>query len=74
VAVVGFGASLALLNVDGFIVERNVARAAAGEELDVEYLSSLTSDAVPQLLESYNNAELSADMRERLGLPGEDDQ
>lgn len=67
IAAVGFGASLALLNVDGFIVERNVARAAAGEELDVEYLSSLTSDAVPQLLESYNNAELSADMRERLG-------
>lgn len=67
IAVVGFGASLAVLNVDGFIVERNVARAAAGEELDIEYLSSLTSDAVPQLLESYNNAELPADMREKVG-------
>jgi len=53
---VGFGASLAMLNVDGFIVRQNVARAARGHELDTIYLTSLSDDAVPSLF-----AVLSAD-------------
>jgi hypothetical protein len=67
IAVVGFGASLAVLNVDGFIVNRNVTRAAAGEELDVEYLNALSSDAVPQLLANYTNPALPENVREKLG-------
>lgn len=67
IAVVGFGASLAVLNVDGFIVKRNVQRAAAGETLDVSYLNALSSDGVPQLLASYLDAETPADVREKLG-------
>lgn len=67
IALVGFGASLALLNVDGFIVNRNVQRAASGEELDVEYLNALSSDSVPQLLKNFTNSELPGDVREQLG-------
>ena len=67
IAVVGFGASLALLNVDGFIVNRNVSRAAAGEELDVAYLNALSADAVPQLLANYTDPALPKNVREKLG-------
>lgn len=67
IAVVGFGASLAVINVDGFIVKRNVARAAAGEKLDVAYLNALSTDAVPQLYKSFGDGNLKADVREKLG-------
>jgi hypothetical protein len=44
-----------------------VTRAAAGEELDVEYLNALSSDAVPQLLANYTNPALPENVREKLG-------
>ena len=46
---VGFALTLALVNVDAFIVERNSQRFAETEKLDVEYLLQLTDDAVPGL-------------------------
>jgi hypothetical protein len=67
VCVVGFGASLALINVDRFIAARNIDRAMAGEELDVAYLNSLTSDAVPVMIERYQEPGLSASVKEDLG-------
>ena len=67
VAVIGFGASLAMLNVDGFIVNRNVQRAAAGEELDLAYLNTLSSDAVPDLLTNYKDPNLSPEAVHKLG-------
>lgn len=67
IAVVGFGASLAVLNVDGFIVKRNVQRAVAGEALDVAYLNALSADAVPQLIASYADSETPEDVQEKLG-------
>jgi len=67
VALVGFGVSLAILNVDGFIVNRNVQRAQAGEELDLGYLNTLSTDAVPQLVNNYSNEELPLETREMLG-------
>ncbi len=50
-AVMGFVVSLSLMNVDGFIARQNVARAQAGAELDIQYLGSLSVDAVPALVE-----------------------
>ncbi|MEX2162001.1 MAG: DUF4173 domain-containing protein [Anaerolineales bacterium] len=55
-AVVGFTASLALLNVDGFIAATNVARAADGSQLDFRYLGSLSADSVPSLIAGYTQA------------------
>jgi hypothetical protein len=45
----GFALTLNLLNVDDFIVRRNAERAQAGSELDLNYLTNLSEDAVPAL-------------------------
>ena len=47
----GFAATLALLNVDQFIVERNRSRYGQTGDLDVAYLASLSDDAVPGLVD-----------------------
>lgn len=57
-ASLGFALTLNLLNVDAFIVRQNVARAAAGDGLDVPYLASLSADAVPALAAAYTDESL----------------
>ena len=66
-ASIGFAGSLAVLNVDGFIVRQNVERAVQGQELDVAYLASLTGDSIPELIGKFNDTNLSKDIHERLG-------
>lgn len=66
-ASIGFGLTLTLLNVDGFIVRQNVARAAAGSELDVAYLASLSPDSVPALVAAYQDQTLPGDTRDAVG-------
>jgi len=66
-AVIGFTMTLALINVDGFIVRKNVARAMIGEELDVRYLSSLSDDAVPAMVKYYNDPAISGNVHNALG-------
>jgi hypothetical protein len=51
----GFTMTLALVNVDGMIVDWNSRRAQAGRALDAEYLITLGDDAVPGLLEVYRS-------------------
>lgn len=63
----GFGVSLALLNVDGFIVRENVARAMQGEQLDTGYLSMLSDDSVPVVAQIYQAASTPAWIREAMG-------
>lgn len=49
-AIVGFAASLNLLNVDAFIVQQNIARSEnTNQDLDYAYLADLSDDAVPAL-------------------------
>lgn len=57
IAIFGFGVSLGVINVDGFIVEQNIARINAGQKLDVAYLSSLSPDAVPAILRAFHSQE-----------------
>ncbi len=67
-ASLGFAGSLALLNVDGFIVRQNVERAVQGQDLDVAYLaSSLSTDSIPALVGKFNDLELSQEIHEQLG-------
>jgi hypothetical protein len=66
-ASIGFGVTLTLLNVDGFIVRQNVAQAAAGEGLDVAYLASLSSDSLPALVAAYQDQTLAAYTRDAVG-------
>lgn len=68
ITVVGFGATLALINVDGFIAARNIDRALKGEELDEVYLNDLTVDAVPILIDRYQDPMLPASIKDKLGM------
>ncbi len=58
-AIIGFVASLNLLNVDAFIVHQNVMRSAGGAELDFAYLADLSDDVVPALLNEMENSSVS---------------
>jgi hypothetical protein len=66
-AALGFAVTLSLLNVDAFIVRRNVARAPLGEGLDVPHLASLSADAVPALAALYADPALPALTRDAVG-------
>ena len=63
----GFAVTLALINVDGFIVRQNVARAPEGEGLDVAYLASLSSDSVPVLVAEFRDPSLPGLTRDAVG-------
>jgi hypothetical protein len=64
IAILGFGASLSLLNVDAFIVEQNTGRLVATGDIDIAYLTSLSNDAVPNLVKLGETGPL--DVREDL--------
>ncbi len=66
-AAIGFALTLTLLNVDGFIVRQNIARAPAGEGLDVPYLTSLSSDSVPDLVAAFRDPSLPGLTRDAVG-------
>ena len=66
-ALIGFAASLILLNVDAFIANHNVERAIDGEDLDVSYLASLSPDAVPALVNWYNDPNLDPQIQDGVG-------
>jgi len=66
-ASLGFAASLALVNVDGAIVHQNVSRAAAGKDLDVPYLASLSTDAVPALVFEFQDRSTSGTLHDAVG-------
>lgn len=61
----GFGmlAALNLLNPDARIAGTNMARAAAGAEFDVSYVSRLSADAVPTLLSGIDALDDDAQCR-----------
>jgi hypothetical protein len=66
-ASLGFGLSLTLLNVDAFIFQRNVTRFEQGQSLDVGYLATLSSDAVPAMVNLYQSPVAAATTRDRVG-------
>lgn len=66
-ASIGFASTLTMMNVDGFIVRHNVTRAVQGEELDVAYLASLSTDSVPTLAATLQDETLPADTLDMVG-------
>ncbi len=66
-ASIGFAATLTLVNVDASIVRQNVKRATAGEGLDVAYLASLSTDALPGLAQAFQSPALPSGTREAAG-------
>lgn len=67
IASLGFAASLMLMNVDGFIVSQNIQRYNEDGDLDVGYLASLSTDAIPTLVSYYQDPKLDRRARERVG-------
>jgi hypothetical protein len=66
-AVIGFGATINLLNVDAFIVRQNVARTASGWELDMPYLTGLSDDATPAMFEMFTASGYSQTIKNEIG-------
>lgn len=66
-AAIGFAATLALFNVDASIVRQNVARAKDGQGLDVPYLATLSTDAIPALVQAFQSPDLPPGRREAAG-------
>ncbi len=66
-ASLGFALSLTLYNVDAAIVHRNVLRSAQGMHFNVNYLTSLTTDAVPALADEFMDPTLPTATREGVG-------
>ena len=66
-AAFGFGITLNIMNVDGFIARQNIARAVGGSDLDVAYLVSLSNDAIPELSNQYQNQSLPESVRSLTG-------
>lgn len=63
----GFALTLAILNVDALIVEQNAQRALRGQKLDVSYLAQLSTDAVPSLVDIFEDPAAPNGVREAAG-------
>ena len=67
VMVVGFTATLGLMNVDGVVASQNIQRAAHGADLDVNYLNTLTTDAIPVMVQEYQKPAQPQAVHDALG-------
>jgi len=67
-ASLGFAISLTLLDVDVAIVKHNIPRVAQGKNLNVIHLASLSTDAVPALVEEFQSPANSEITHERIGV------
>ncbi len=62
----GFGILLGGWNVDGWVVRQNVQRAVNGQELDGDYLQTLSADAVPDLIRQVKRTDLPDTARQEI--------
>ena len=68
-----FGLTVNVFNIDHFIVQQNIARAleitgtSDNENLDAGYLTTLSNDAIPQLVAYFNDPALPASIHDNLG-------
>ena len=68
-----FGLTVNLFNIDSFIVQQNITRsletnnAAEDEPLDAGYLTTLSNDAIPQLVSYFNDPALPESLHDSLG-------
>ncbi|MFO8036551.1 MAG: DUF4173 domain-containing protein [Anaerolineales bacterium] len=67
IAVLGFVITLNAINVDAFITRRNVSRAADEQPIDIDYLTGLSNDSVPQLIRLADSPRLTPSQQNELG-------
>ena len=63
----GFAATLSMLNVDASIVTYNVFRTTQEKHFNVYHLTSLSTDAVPALMDKFLDSSLSETTHEGIG-------
>ena len=63
----GFGLTLNILNPDATIVKLNLQSQYTTRELDAQYLTSLSSDAIPNLVKAFLNESLPDKTHAQLG-------
>jgi len=66
-AALGFALTLNIMDMDRFIVNNNIAQAQQGMELDVAYLSSLSADSIPALVQSYQSGDHPPEVQDGVG-------
>jgi len=65
---VGFMVTLNFINVDKFIVEKNITHASEGNDLDIHYLVwSLSEDGTPALFDAYLAPNMDPDLKQQIG-------
>ena len=63
----GFAATLSLMNVDASIVTYNVFRTTQDKHFNVNHLTSLSTDAVPALVDEFLDASLPTQLTREIG-------
>jgi len=66
-ASLGFAVSLCVVNVDTSIVKHNVYRTIDGKHFSVNFLTTLSADAVPALVDAFMDPSLPASTHEGVG-------
>ena len=66
-ASIGFAVSLSLINVDASIVRHNVYRTIEGKYINVNFLTTLSPDAVPALVDGYMDQSLPITTHQGVG-------
>jgi hypothetical protein len=63
----GFGLTLNVINPDATIVKLNLKPEYTVQELDAQYLLSLSSDAIPNLVKAFQDSTLTGKTHDQLG-------
>lgn len=63
----GFGLNLNVINPDAMIVKLNLQPDYTTQELDAQYLHSLSSDAIPNLVKAFQDPTLTGKTHDMLG-------
>ena len=63
----GFAISLSMISVDAATVRHNLPRALHGVNINIEHISTLSTDAVPPLVEEFQNLEYSEFHHQQIG-------
>jgi len=64
VVMIGFSLTFVVMNIDALIVRQNYERTASGHDLDAAYLSELSSDAVPAMIDIVKRQELPLEIKD----------
>jgi hypothetical protein len=65
--VIGYLGTLNLMDVEGYIAQRNIARYHEGRELDIPFLRTLSVDALPAMIDLYREGKSTTEINDGIG-------